>query len=137
MNNACIYKLINPINDNVYIGSTINLRQRLINHKSDKNNNHMPSRYEKLGDYYCVIVEEIILPDESDRKILKERECYYIKRENPLKLVNKSIPTRTKKQWCQDNRDRCNRLRRENYRLKQDKIKIEKAILELYDNLFE
>ena len=35
-NNAVVYKLVDRENNNIYLGSTINIKERLIRHKKDK-----------------------------------------------------------------------------------------------------
>jgi len=96
-----IYKIIDNINGNIYIGSTIQtLNQRLNGHKYDYNrylnnkHNYVTScDIIKNNDYRIELIKYVIY---KDKKELHQRERYYI--ENNI-CVNKCIPFRTQKEY--------------------------------------
>jgi len=105
--NGKIYKIINDIDDKIYIGSTtLLLCQRLAGHhqhcstsaKQFFNVNH---KIILLENYACNSKEE-----------LESRERYYIELNKDI-CVNKMIPTRTKKEYYQDNKELINKQQRE------------------------
>lgn len=104
---AVIYKIENLINNKIYIGSTINFKQRLKHHKYQLKNNIHHSRYlqnawNKYGDenFKIEILEECVEED------ILTKEQYYIDNLNssynilPLayrtKGVKRSLETRLK-----------------------------------------
>lgn len=103
-----IYKLIDDMNDLIYIGSTTReLKKRLWNHISKynqyvKGNDKYVTSFEiiKRGNYRIELIEHY--PCESQRE-LSLREGYYIKSNN---CVNKRIEGRTKKEYKQNNYDK-------------------------------
>jgi group I intron endonuclease len=75
-----IYKIINLINNKIYIGSAINFNLRYRKHISDlKNNNHCNKKLQNgwnkhgEGSFDFVIIEQVI-----DKTKLLEREQYYL-----------------------------------------------------------
>lgn len=75
-----IYKILNIINNKVYIGSSINLYKRIKEHfytlKKDKHSNkYLQNAYNKhlIENFKVEILEEVI-----DKKLLLERKQYYI-----------------------------------------------------------
>lgn len=96
-----IYKLWSPqgTEEEVYYGSTIDdLRKRKNHHK---NTNFCNSRilFEKYDDIRIELVEEY--PCNSKAELLK-KEGEYIKNN---KCLNRNIPTRTPKEWYNDNKN--------------------------------
>jgi len=109
-----IYKIVNNENNNVYYGSTI---QILSNRMSKHRNKHNLCMSKKIGvdikECKIILVENY--PCKSKYE-LEKRERYYI--EN-FECVNKNIPTRTIKEWENDNKDK-----RKGYREKgKDRMK--------------
>ena len=101
-----IYKITSEQTDNVYIGSTIQkLNRRFTGHKTDYKNGHNKSSKEivKYDDARIELIENY--PCNSNKE-LHTRERYYI--ENTPNTVNKSIPSRTNKQYYEDNREKHN-----------------------------
>jgi len=111
--NGVIYKLChcNDLeNENIYIGSTTNFRTRKNKHKSNCNN-------ENRKEYNYSIYEYIrsnggwsewkMIPIEkypcNGKEELEIRERYHI--ELLKSKLNKNIPTRTKKQYRNDNKE--------------------------------
>ena len=105
-----IYKLISPNTNKIYIGSTCKkyLCQRMADHNSrfrkwDLNNNDEKyySSFEimKCGDVKIILLESVNC-DSKDELLKKERE-HIDKNKNDI--INKNLPTRTRKQYYQDN----------------------------------
>jgi len=134
--NSKIYKLVGG--GLTYYGSTCNeLRKRLIQHKT-KNN---PCKSKLLFDSGDKV--EIILVEKypcNDKMELHQRERYYI--EN-FECVNKLIPSRTKKQWEEINKNKrqeqqkeweeINKIKRQEkrkkwYEVNKEKVKEKKKI---------
>jgi len=103
-----IYKLVNDENDDEYYGSTIQtLKERFRSHKTDykrylNGKDHFTTSFEILKYTSCKIILVENFPCNS-RYELEVRERYYI--EN-FKCVNKFIPTRSKKEWTEENKER-------------------------------
>jgi hypothetical protein len=85
-NNGKIYKIINSVNDKIYVGSTCNeLTKRLMNHKSYSKKNPNIKLYENCnlvgwGNVKIELVEDFSC---NDRVSLVEREQYYIEQLKP------------------------------------------------------
>ena len=129
--NSVIYKLChcNDLeNENIYIGSTTNFRQRKNKHKSNCNN-------ENRKEYNYSIYEYIrnngewnewkMIPIEkypcNGKEELEIRERYHI--ELLKSKLNKNIPTRTRKEYLNDNKDILNEKRKEYRNSNKEKIK--------------
>lgn len=107
--NGKIYKLVCDATPIVYYGSTIrSLAQRLAKHKAISNNCGSKELFE-LGNVSIVLVEEY--PCNSMVE-LKSRERIYIEfmlnNFNHRVICNERIPTRTKEEWYQDNKEYVN-----------------------------
>ena len=100
---AKIYKLINDdLPDKVYYGSTIQkyLCNRLTTHKRDSKKETMTSsELFKTGKVKIILVENY--PCNSKEELYK-RERFYIENNE---CINKVIPTRTRKEHYQDNKE--------------------------------
>lgn len=100
-----IYKLSSCETDNVYIGITkTKLSHRLAKHKNHykrytNNNGHWISAYH-ISKYLDVKIE---LVEETDDKT---RERFHI--ENTENCINEKIPTRTQKEYHQENKQKRN-----------------------------
>jgi hypothetical protein len=125
-----IYKIISPHTDKIYIGSTCKkyLSQRIAVHKCQynkwclDNNNNYTSSYEllKLGDVEFILIESYQCNNKDE---LNARERYYMEL-NKDKIVNKIIPTRTKKQYNEDHKDHIKENKKEYYQKnKEDLLK--------------
>lgn len=104
-----IYKLVSYQTDKVYIGSTTEklLTRRLAKHKYDfnawtKDKKAYITSFQLLEIEDCSIVLIENYPC-NDKHELEARERYWI--ENTEKCVNKYIPTRTSKEYYDDNVD--------------------------------
>ena len=131
MNTGKIYK-IEPINNgddgDIYIGSTKEkYLSRRFNHHKDSYEYWKNGKYNKvmvydLFDKYGIENCEIILLENvnyNTKDELHAREKYYIK---SLKCVNKYIPTRTHKEYYQDNKEELLNTMKENYSKNKAKI---------------
>lgn len=101
--NGKIYKLTSNFTNKIYIGSTVcKLNHRFRGHIYSYNNNYKYCTSYKLLKYADVKIELIENYPTTSKYLLQLRESYWIKK---LFCVNKVIPTRTKKQWCIDNKE--------------------------------
>jgi len=104
-----IYKLISNHTTNIYIGSTCN--EYLSNRKSshcfkyrqwimNKNKQHYVTSFDiiKYGDCQIILIENFPC---NSKEELEARERYWIEK---LNCVNKYIPTRTQKEYWEDNK---------------------------------
>jgi hypothetical protein len=107
--NGKIYKIVDNTNGNVYIGSTCEptLAKRLAKHRGHykeylKGGYNFVTSFKILenNDYSIVLLEEF--PCETKDQLLA-RERYYIENNE---CVNKVVPTRTIKEYYQDNKDK-------------------------------
>lgn len=104
--NGKIYKLVNNVDDEFYVGSTcLPLAKRIYNHKNEARHTprpvHMHMNDIGWDNVSIVLVEEY----ECNNKMeLERRERYWIETLKPS--LNKVVPTRTTKEWCAENRDR-------------------------------
>ena len=122
-----IYQITSSSTDKIYIGSTskkltVRLREHEYDYKKFKNGkyNYVKS-YEILenGDYKIVLLEEI---ENDARTELLEREGYYIKKHRDI-CVNKCVASRTIKQYCKDNADKIEEVKKQYRKDYADKIK--------------
>ena len=118
--NGKIYCIRSYQTDDVYIGSTIQqLCKRMTDHRR-KYKNWLKGKcayitsYEiiKMGDAYIELLESFAC---SCREELHKKEGEYIRN---TKCVNKRIAGRTKKEWCENNKDKIKEYRKKN----KDKI---------------
>ena len=102
-----IYKIVCNVTGKVYIGSTIEtLARRLTGHratykrfKGGKSHNCSSFQIIEQGNYDIVLIENC--PCESKDELHKQ-ERHFIE---SLECVNKAIPTRTNKEWRNDNKE--------------------------------
>lgn len=103
--NSKIYKIINSVGSKCYIGSTTTeLRKRFYNHKSKFNRGTgMCTSKEIFRDdptgCKIILVEKFPCQDKTE---LNKRERYWIENTD---CVNKTIPTRTRKEYYEDNKE--------------------------------
>ena len=120
--NGKIYKLVNNVDDEIYVGSTCNtLRQRLGGHKKDaKQRSYLV--YQHLNDIGMDNVEIILIEafpcDNKD--VLHARERYWIDTLKPS--LNKQVPTRTDAEYRQDNKDKITLYKKEYQQANKDKL---------------
>lgn len=106
--NGRIYKLVNKVNDKIYVGSTCNsLRQRKAEHKSSSTNPKKSETYVyKHLNEICWSGVEIILIESYPCKTkdeLRKRERYWIDELKPE--LNMRLPDRSKHEYYIDNKN--------------------------------
>lgn len=124
--NQCYVYKISSKNENIpqcYIGSTTNLKKRLYNHRNstnnEKNNNYNMELYKFIrnnggfDEFKFEILEELCCENKKELHTIEKN--YIIQNNN---LLNLKIPTRTQKQYYDDNKIKLNeyqkKLRSEN-----------------------
>jgi hypothetical protein len=137
---TCIYKLVHfdDINDeNIYIGHTINMIQRKHKHKyccnNPNNKEYNSKKYQYIREkgswkqWRMILVEKYPCNDVDEAKA---RERHWIK-ELKAKL-NMIEPSRTEKEYYEDNKEQLIEKQREYY--KNNKDKIAEKYKEYYEN---
>jgi len=128
--NAVIYKLCcKDVNiTDIYIGSTTNFTKRKNGHKQScrdqKQRNYNSYVYKFIrehGDWDNWNMIEIEKAECSDSNELCKRERFYI--ETMGANLNKNIPTRTDKEYLEDNKERIKIRTKKYYEDHQDRIK--------------
>ena len=119
-----IYKIYNNVNDKIYIGSTTrSVKERLLRHKYDYkrylNNKHSYITSFEIIKNEPYFIEELEEIECIDKKQLYKKEREYIENNN---CVNKTIPTRTMKEYCEDNKEKINKYFKEYYEDNKEKI---------------
>tara|TARA_R100000951_G_scaffold94688_1_gene83492 strand:+ start:14 stop:550 length:537 start_codon:yes stop_codon:yes gene_type:complete len=127
---TCIYKLVHKDdidNENIYIGSTTNFRHRKNTHKSSCNcesskeyNNAKYQFIRENGGWDNWIMVEVEKYPCNDKREAEARERYWV--EYYKSNLNRCIPTRTSKQYHQDNRDMILERNKQHYQENRDKI---------------
>ena len=109
-----IYILKSSHTTDVYIGKTITtLKKRLSGHKTHYKrfiNGKCKTKCTSIKILQYADCEIDILEDNVQADMLEHRERFWI--ENTPNAVNLVIPTRTKKEWVNDNRERVNEIKR-------------------------
>jgi hypothetical protein len=109
-NNSIIYKLCckNPEVTDIYIGSTTNFTKRKQQHKENtlKENNKKYNYYvyqviRDKGSWNNWDMIQIEKFESPDKRTLETRERHWIDTLKPT--LNQKIPTRTNKEWIEDN----------------------------------
>jgi hypothetical protein len=104
-----IYKIVSESTDAVYVGSTIiSLSKRFSTHNAATENGYNKCQSKEIikhGDAQCILIEAY--PCKSKEE-LHAREYHHIKKlkEEGVNVINIHMPTRTKKQYDQDNPDK-------------------------------
>lgn len=117
--NGKIYKIINDVNGMTYYGSTTQpLSKRMVNHRADYKRRHNKT-YELWGNIEdCKIYLIELCP--CDLKIeLERRERYYIENNE---CINKRLPSRSKKEWVDENKEQISLKAKEHYIKNKDKL---------------
>ena len=104
--NSKIYKIVNTVDEEVYIGSTtqLYLSQRMTTHRDRANNQHPERLYKhmsKIGveHFYIDLLEEY--PCQTKDQLLKKEREYILKRGT----LNQKIPLRTNEEYRNDTRE--------------------------------
>jgi hypothetical protein len=122
--NGKIYKIVDNTNDNIYIGSTCEptLARRLTKHRGHYKEYLKGGKYTtsfkilENNNYSIVLLEEF--PCETKDQLLA-RERYYIENNE---CVNKVVPTRSTKEWKEQNRDKIIDYQKDYREQNQDKL---------------
>lgn len=121
--NAKIYKIVNDVDDKVYYGSTCQpLYKRLYDHKNhckDENKKSLIyTHYRNIGsdNMKIILVEEYKCNNKME---LEKKEREYIEQYKGENSLNKNIPTRSIKEWYEQNKDNM----KEYYEKNKDNIK--------------
>lgn len=129
-----IYKLVNNVDDKIYVGSTTNpLYARLCTHKNDSKkypNRKVYYHINEIGGWNNI---SIILIEEypcENREQLNLREKYWFESLKPD--LNFQVPARTQTEYREDNKNKI-KDNGKNYRNK-NKSKIEETKKKYYDN---
>lgn len=131
-NNAKIYRLINDIDNEFYIGSTCEkLARRKSKHKTKATTHQHRRVYSHLNEVgwdnvHIVLIEEY--PCENIEQ-LQARERYWIEQLKPT--LNKAIPLRTGQEWREVNKENLRRYNQE-YHVKHKEL-ISKQKREYYN----
>jgi hypothetical protein len=117
--NGKIYRLVNSVDDEIYVGSTCStLAKRFYGHKKDAERELLPAykHLNKVGwnNVSIVLIEEYSCENKNQ---LERRERYWI--ETLKATLNKAIPTRTIKEWHEDNKDK---IKEHNAKYRADNI---------------
>ena len=119
--NSIIYKLCCNNTDitAIYIGSTTNFGRRKGQHKCSCNNENDKSHnlqvYQFIranGDWENWDMVQVEQYEAKDKHDLHARERYWIEQLKPK--LNKYIPTRTQREWCEDNKEYFKQYRHDN-----------------------
>jgi len=132
--NSSIYKLCCRDTDitDCYVGSTTNFRSRKYQHKNSCNNENLKDYNLKVYQFIrehgnwenwdMVLIEKVNVNDGNE---LHKEERKWIEQLNAT--LNCQLPTRTRKEWCEDNREYNNKKSKEwrennkGYHLKKSK----------------
>jgi len=117
--NGKIYKIVCNETGETYYGSTIQkLKYRISRHKNRKTSEskHIINR----NNYYYVLIENYSC---NNKKELETRERYYIENND---CINKIIPTRTKEEYVEDNKEKMKEYQKTHYKQNKENIKEQK-----------
>lgn len=103
--NAKIYRLVNNVDDEFYVGSTCDaLHKRFYKHKAKAKHDPRPvhKHFNEIGwdNIKIILIEEYACKNKME---LERRERYWIEELKPT--LNKCIPTRTPKEWREQNKE--------------------------------
>lgn len=85
-NKICgIYYIKNTLNNNMYIGQSVNIKTRFCAHRSSlKNNKHYNEKLQEDFNKYGMDIFELGILEECESEFLDELEQYYIKKYNTV-----------------------------------------------------
>jgi len=125
-----IYKLFKQDCPDFYVGSTFDMKKRQLYHKSDCNNPNSKNynlpvyQFIRNNGGYDSWNYEILQQFNNDLKV--KDELHYIERAyidllNPS--LNRQLPTRTQKEWFQDNKESVKQHKKQYYQSNKQLIK--------------
>jgi len=123
--NGRIYKILNYIDDDIYVGSTCQpLSKRMAKHRSSINSTTKGHRalYAKMRElgveqFYIELIEECPC---DNKEQLHKREGEFIREFGTLNHV---ISGRSKKEWTHDNKEHCKERAKQYYKDNKEQIK--------------
>jgi hypothetical protein len=122
--NGKIYKLVNDVDDKIYIGSTCNR----LSHRKNLHKGHSkrkPNRvvYKHLNSIGWENVDIILVENFNckSKNELHARERHYIDLLKPS--LNRVIPLRTLQEWCEDNKELIKQNKKKYYDENKEKFK--------------
>lgn len=123
--NGKIYKIVDKSTGSVYIGSTKQtLEARLDGHERDiRCNSKRLSKSSKIlesGNYDICLLESY--PCENKKELETRESLFILEALKTNSCVNKVVPTRTMKQWYEDNKERLRAKKRDYYHKNKEKL---------------
>lgn len=123
--NGKIYRLVNSVDDEIYVGSTCTtLAKRLGQHKDKMKETPHRRIYTHIANiggwqhFKMVLIE--LYPCKSKME-LESRERHWIEQLKPS--LNKAIPTRPRKEWVEENKDKMVEYKKVYAQVNANKIK--------------
>ena len=125
-NNSKVYKIISDHTDKIYIGSTCStLSKRIYEHKANyksyqngKYHNVTSFDLISLGDVDIILIEDYPCKNKNQ---LHARERYWMEQNKNI-IVNNHMPTRTKKEYREENKEQLNEKNKEYYNQNKEVI---------------
>jgi len=123
--NGRIYKILNYIDDDIYVGSTCQpLSKRIAKHRTDRNNNTKAHRalYTKMRElgvdkFYIELIEECPC---DNKEQLRAKEGEYIR---SMGTLNTRIENRSKQQYIIDTKEHKREYDKEYRKINSERIK--------------
>ena len=126
-----IYKILNNIDNEIYVGSTIKtLSQRMANHRYVMNTKPHYKLYEHMNElgvdnFYIELIENCPCNDTYE---LRAREGHFIRE---IATLNMQIAGRTKKEWYKDNEEHIKEVHKQYYEGNKEHLKeVQKQYIE-------
>jgi group I intron endonuclease len=119
-----IYKLVNNVDDEIYVGSTTNpLSKRKNDHRNSAKLRPTIHVFQHLNTIGWKNVEIILIENYpcNSKDELHARERYWIDELKPT--LNKQLPGRTKKEWAEDNREYLTEKKKQYYEDNKEEIR--------------
>jgi len=121
--NGRIYKLVNDVDDKIYVGSTsLRLSIRKCHHKKAAKRKPNIRVYKHLNEVGWDHVNIVLIENYEckTKEQLYARERHWIEELKPG--LNNNIPTRTMKEWYQDNKEQILQQKKEYYANNKEQI---------------
>jgi group I intron endonuclease len=136
-----IYVIQNRINNKVYVGKSINIYKRMIDHRSRLNNKnkdeniHLIRAWHKYGkdNFYYYVIEYT----ELDQDLLSVREIHWIKKLNALSRnngYNLKLDSSTRMIVSDETRKRCSEAQLKRYKDPEEKRKSSERSISFWKN---
>lgn len=120
--NGKIYRLVNDVDDEFYVGSTcLSLPKRLYYHKQDARRGILPAyqHFNNVGweNVKIILIEEYACDNKME---LERQERKWIEELKPT--LNKVVPTRTRQEYRNDNREVLREKKKQYYESNKETI---------------